>query len=67
MTAMEKYRALFLTHSKEVYDMQHFEAESDSHAIDHGVRRYRSNIGWGFEIWNKNRRIYRWPEDGDGH
>lgn len=55
---MGQYQAQFLTHGNRVFGREHFDAETDGHAIEHARQRYRSGIGKGYEIWDGDRHVH---------
>jgi hypothetical protein len=55
---MALYRAHFLTHGNDIFDVDHFDAEHDEAAINHAVQVFRSGIGKGYEIWHDDRLVH---------
>ena len=55
---MGQYRAHFVTHGDRVFGVEHFDAESDAHAIEHARALFTSGIGKGYQIWADDRHVH---------
>jgi hypothetical protein len=53
------YRVNFLDHDGDLYDALEFERDSDDAAIQHTRDINVPGVGGGFEVWERNRLIYR--------
>jgi hypothetical protein len=56
---LARYRVDFVDHADHVYDVMHFDRDTEEAAIKHAHRLEVPSIGVGFDVWQENRLVYR--------